>query len=687
MARVVGTTLYGGMLDTCPPAHTQTPGRTGLLEFQSISQTLQVGDDLTSVISSDPFQLCFCFENITDCSTSSVKFYVRRGQPFVVQVIALGQANGSVPTLIRAQFPSFSYPDSFLGNSAPIQESGKTCTELQYSVFSPQDSVELTVFANGPCRDIGDTSHSIRVNLLPCSIGFILLFATCVCDPVIQPFTNSCNAVEGTIERSATARFWIGVVYKNNSFAGLLAHPNCPFDYCKDERIHINLNSSDFQCAFNRSGILCGGCQNGLSLALGTSHCLHCSSAYVTLTLPLALAGVVLIAFLLLLQLTVAVGTINGLVFYANVMTVNSATFFPHTDSFSASRLFISWLNLDLGITTCFYSGMDAYAKVGLQFFFPAYVWLLMGGVIILSHYSSRASQLFGRNPVAVLSTLVLISYAKLLRTIIAIFSFTFVEYPDGHSEAVWLYDGNARFLQGRHVPLFLVAVSVLLILFIPYTLYLVFGQCILTWSNTRPFSWLSNSRLRPFLDAYHSPFSPRHRYWLGLLLLLRCTLFLVTAFNASGNPSTNLLAIFCSLLGALSLRWLSGRVYKQWAFDALEMSFILNLGLLTTGTYHILVMGGDQTALVNLSVGIAFTMFLGIIAYHVYRLVTESQAFKKLQQVRFDLKKFRVNLNLRGKQIPILEPHERPQVVTTSFIPSPRDLRAELRESLLDSS
>ena len=67
-----------------------------------------------------------------------------------------------------------------------------------------------------------------------------------------------------------------------------------------------------------------------------------------------------LVLLLLVLRLTVAVGIINGLVFYANIFAMNSATFSPHSNVLT---VFIAWLNLDLGIETCFYDAMDAYTK------------------------------------------------------------------------------------------------------------------------------------------------------------------------------------------------------------------------------------------------------------------------------------------------------------------------------------
>ena len=86
------------------------------------------------------------------------------------------------------------------------------------------------------------------------------------------------------------------------------------------------------------------------------------------------------------------------------------------TDVFS---VFIAWLNLDFGIETCFYEGMDAYSKIWLQFVFPVYVWMLVILIILISHFSQRFANLLGNNPVSVLATLILLSYAKFFRTFI----------------------------------------------------------------------------------------------------------------------------------------------------------------------------------------------------------------------------------------------------------------------------
>ena len=67
-----------------------------------------------------------------------------------------------------------------------------------------------------------------------------------------------------------------------------------------------------------------------------------------------------LVLLLIICNLTVSMGTINGLIFYANIVWVNNANFFKtfKTLTFGLKvfqqvlAVFIAWLNLDLGIET-----------------------------------------------------------------------------------------------------------------------------------------------------------------------------------------------------------------------------------------------------------------------------------------------------------------------------------------------
>ena len=166
------------------------------------------------------------------------------------------------------------------------------------------------------------------------------------------------------------------------------------------------------------------------------------------------MAGVLLVILLFLLHLTVAAGTLHGLIFYPNIVEANHHIFFPQSSNNPAS-IFIAWLNLDLGIQTCFYNGMDAYAKTWLGFVFPVYIWVIVGFLVYISHHSVAVTKLLGSNPVPVLATLFLLSYAKVLRTIIAALSLTILHYPD-KNVVVWIHDATVSLL--KYIPLTVMA-------------------------------------------------------------------------------------------------------------------------------------------------------------------------------------------------------------------------------------
>ena len=456
----------------------------------------------------------------------------------------------------------------------------------------------------------------VSVQLLDCPPGFTLTGQhRCDCNERILTNLLTCNINNQTVRRHGN--IWVNATFSGNKSNGVIVHKHCPFEYCKPEQLDVNLTHPETQCAFDHYGTLCGACKPNFSLALGGSQCLpNCSNKYLLLLFAFILAGFALVFFIKILNLTVSQGTINGLVFYANIVAANRTIFFPaqRNNFLSFLSVFISWLNLDHGIETCFIKGLNGYWKTWLQFVFPFYVWAIAGAIILVSHYSTRATKIFGDKSVSVLATLFLLSYAKLLRSIITIFSFTTLEYPDNITAKVWSFDGNLRYLSSKHIPLFLFALITLLLLWLPYTTVLLSAQWLRAQTHRKGLRWL-----KPFLDAYYGPFKDKHHYWVGVLLVVRGVLFV---FFASFFAVENNVNILLTIVSSFSLAAFPASVYKNVFLSTLENSFFLNLGVLAAGTYHIRVVGGNQVALVTTSVGIAFLEFCGIIILHSYQFV-----------------------------------------------------------------
>ena len=141
------------------------------------------------------------------------------------------------------------------------------------------------------------------------------------------------------------------------------------------------------QCAHNRSGLFCGACKEGYSQIFGTSQCNPCTNTCIfAFVILFAVMGVALVFFLFVCKLTVATGTVSGLVFCAYILGVSCTIFLP-VESTDALSIFVAWLNLDFGSEICFfYYRMDADSKTWLHFF-PVCIWVLVEIVIFISHF------------------------------------------------------------------------------------------------------------------------------------------------------------------------------------------------------------------------------------------------------------------------------------------------------------
>ena len=110
------------------------------------------------------------------------------------------------------------------------------------------------------------------------------------------------------------------------------------------------------------------------------------------------------------------------------------------------------------------------------------------------------------------------------------------LEYPNDSNESLWLPDAAVKYLSGKHIPLFFVAVFVLLVGLV-YTALLFSWQWLLYLPRWRIFKWSRNPKIQTFIESYHMSYTPKHRYWTGLLLIVRVVLYLITATNVSNDP------------------------------------------------------------------------------------------------------------------------------------------------------
>ena len=486
-------------------------------------------------------------------------------------------------------------------------------SELVIFLDSSSKSVSLTIVSEAlkTCElflTVSPYLHQVYetfyVELLPCPLGFILQNGICDCDPVLlnnrHVHIDTCNIDKSTIRRPENV--WIIPEHINNSQYLLCA--DCPMDYCLPHSSNLNLQSPDLQCQFNRTGILCSQCQHSLSMVFGSSRCIHCTNVHILITTIILTVGILLVLTLYLFNLTVTTGTINGMMFYANVVSINGSVFLANHNVFKPLQIFISFLNLDLGIEMCFYNGMDGYIKILLQLFFPFYLIIVAIFIILVSHYSTRILRWTYARSLPVLATLFLLSYTSILRVVLTVlFSYsTITHLPNGDQQLVWSIDASVPLFELKFAILFITCL-VLFILLVPFTIILLFSRFL---SQFRIIN-----RFKPLLDAFQGSYKDKYHYWIGLTMIIRSTLFSLYAFQVKMRLilSTTLLMCF-----ALSSGYFHPNKNKLVNFQ--DTLTLLNITIMHAMSYQ-----SDSrlfSIVSNIMIACTFAHFCLILFYHI---------------------------------------------------------------------
>ena len=398
----------------------------------------------------------------------------------------------------------------------------------------------------------------------------------------------------------------------------------------------FNDNSAEFEVYISSA------CQPGhiVSLSSTCTRCIQCSANWrqdlIGTLVAAFLAGIALVIFMLALNITVAIGTLNGILFYVHIVAANADTYFLPFRNSNFVTVFISWLNLDIGFDICFNTSAEVVvvhvSHAFLQLAFPVYVTCLVIIIIVASECSPKFAKIIGKgNPVAVLATMILLSSAKLLNAVLPSFSLLYREPALGSRNVdVTLVVTIKTLIETSNSTLTFEIISYLLgiLLLTILSLYVIFSALVFSWqwllqyqgSNTL-FKWVKYQKLHHFLEPYHAPYNGKYRYWTGLLLFVRIFLHIIVLLNFSLDPRVNLVSVIFFVGGLMLLKGvITKRVYKSRLIDVMETAVYFNLVAFSALTLYTLEVERSQAAVAYTSVTIIFILLLGVITFHVLR-------------------------------------------------------------------
>ena len=542
-------------------------------------------------------KICHCFQNESNNCNIDTLGLVYPGQTLSVELCT---PCNDEPSTLYAEINNIHLPNSAC-KVAPQAQTINIITNyskiFNFTIIA-ETTKECELFLTAASKTERIT-EAFYVNLSICPVGFTLQSGICDCDPFLSPYIDKCYLDYSSISRPANT--WLTAHTQTNNTKYLIS--DCPMDYCLPYSSNVNLLYPDMQCQFNRTGILCSQCQHHLSMVFGSSRCMECTNLHILITIIVIVAGIALVILLYLLNLTVTIGTINGIIFYGNIVSINDSVFLVNDNVFKPLRVFISFVNLDLGIETCYYNGMDSYAKKWLHLFFPMYLIIIAISIITASRYSSRILRLTYTRSLPVLATLFLLSYTGVLRTVLTVlFSYsTITHLPSGHQQIVWSIDASVP-LFGLKFTILFITCLVLFLLLIPFNITLLFTRYL--------FRFRIISHFKPILDAFQGSYKDRYYYWVAVHMTMRSLLFAMYAFQANLKliMSTMLLIIFSIYSGYI-------HPHKNKLVNIQELLLLLNLTIMYAVSYQ--YSENVFSIVTNITISLAFIQFCTIVLYH----------------------------------------------------------------------
>ena len=398
-----------------------------------------------------------------------------------------------------------------------------------------------------------------------CPVGFEFYNSRCECSHVLHHFgyqpvckisSDGYNPLITITLPVTTLSHWIGIInIKNVTSFGVSTDCSlyCNFNSRYDTYI-INdnnksilitasnkLNDKESLCLKNRAGALCSQCTPGYSVVFGTNDCIRCSNWWLLTIIVYGIAGPLFVYLLYAFKLTLTAGKINGIIFYAQVMSIGRVMkLYTMKDigfvSLKSYHIFvqglISLINLSINfnLSLCLYDGMTELWKSGIGLMFPVYLLTIVIGLIIISRYSVRLSNRIADSSVQVLVTVVHLSFSTLLSSTLDVFTPAYIYTNTSDVPLkVWQKDGTVDYGKGGHLILMIVTGVVVGSILITYLTVLLAGRPLMKINKVREY-------LRPIYEAIHAPYEHNKEFFFSFSIILVAFLYLLSYIFIGNN-------------------------------------------------------------------------------------------------------------------------------------------------------
>ena len=481
------------------------------------------------------------------------------------------------------------------------------------------------------------TNSSIGIKLdklSDCPIGFSLdlTLGKCVCLHFLNKIgikPNDCLIFHSVFSILRPPFTWIGpITYDNRTVIGAaeLCFIFCSFDKSSRSSSYAAfiVNSTTVTvaddhkyphkthplCLANREGLLCSQCSPGYSVVFGSNECKECSSWWLLMIIVYAVSGPVLIYLLYALRLTLTTGTLNGIIFCAQMIIVIDLPPSPYN---IASTLLKGILLFKPNFSLCFYNGMTEIKKSFFGILYPIYLVIILLFLIVVSRFSVQLSNRISGSSIQVLVTVVHLSFSTLFLSIIDVFASINVYTNTSETQSVWYRDATKEYGKGSHLVLMIITSLVVGPILGVYMTVLLAGRPLMR------INYRIREYIRPVYEAIHAPYKRnREIFFVSRLILIIFIYTLYALFR--GHNIFVFIAIVSPILTTYTALEGLARPFKKMSLNIFNFILISFLSVLYGTDWYLTK--NDQNFLILIITDIIYsimTLFLaGVIILHL---------------------------------------------------------------------
>ena len=439
---------------------------------------------------------------------------------------------------------------------------------------------------------------TLAIKLSPCYNGYIFNKESQQCECYSKDDHIQCEE-----DNNANIKLghWFGI------FAGKHIISLCHYDYCnffthrKETRSGFyNLPEEiDDQCNSHRTGIACGQCNEGYTLAYNSPDCIsveECSPGM--LALVVALSAFYSIAIIIMLfgvayylnTQQISLGCLYSITFFYSIVDILLVTNLHLTDRvFYTATILSSFAKLNpqfLG-RLCFLGNLDAIDQQFIHYCHVVFISIILMVIYIMAKCNNRALMYVNRGIMQVTCFVLLFSYTSLTSTSLLLLRAVKFEDIDGLYTYLSPY---LKYFANRHAGYASVAVLCVLLVTIGFPLLLVVEPLVMKVFNehfNNKDRCITNfmkrqacfARIKQLLDQLQDCYKDQYRWFAAYYLICRLVIMLITYFaNDDYNYMIYYLQVACVVI-AMTHIWI--QPYKNDLLNVLD-SVILLIMLLT---------------------------------------------------------------------------------------------------------